>query len=563
MTRQLTTTRIPLLLLFVLFSVVLQKPLFAQESVFKKNGWAIQGSGGVDQFKKEYANGFNSSLRNGFYGELGVQKLWRNVGLELSTRYYANKTPNFDSTGISQKMLSQGFIASDFTQKNPSLQRASISLGPVFNLPFLKEKVFVQISALGGVSVFKDGFSLTNESSTIAVLDRGYTTKSSLTPSGRANFKIGYNITQKIAIAANAYYTYYFNSKQPSAFYDINKAQVENTTYSASSYGAGLTLSYNFGKKTVVEPKKLVPVIPQKMVNVTMRDIQTGEPLVNAKVKLLGDNGKIFNSVTNELGEAVFDSIPQARYRITGLLNDIASTEGEIIPTQFDLPGKGIYLKLDHNDPRFTLKGFTVNKTTQLREGKVYVVLTNLKTNVVKQVVSEQGTGEFSFQIDGDTDYSVFGRKDMYISEIENASTKGLERSTVLYVKLALPLEQAETGKVIKLENIYYDLDKADIREDASRDLNKLVQFMVDNPNAKIELNAHTDSRGTAEYNMILSQKRAESVVEFLTNHGISSNRLIARGYGESKLTNACADGIPCSEEFHQANRRTEFMVIE
>jgi outer membrane protein OmpA-like peptidoglycan-associated protein len=81
------------------------------------------------------------------------------------------------------------------------------------------------------------------------------------------------------------------------------------------------------------------------------------------------------------------------------------------------------------------------------------------------------------------------------------------------------------------------------------------------NPNIKIEVMSHTDSRGTDDYNMKLSQKRAEAAVKYLIKKGIDKTRMTAQGYGESKLTNQCTDGVACSEAEHQANRRTEFKV--
>jgi outer membrane protein OmpA-like peptidoglycan-associated protein len=86
---------------------------------------------------------------------------------------------------------------------------------------------------------------------------------------------------------------------------------------------------------------------------------------------------------------------------------------------------------------------------------------------------------------------------------------------------------------------------------------------MHENPTLKIELGSHTDSRGTVEYNRDLSQRRAQSVVDYLVTRGIARSRMVAKGYGESKLINRCSDGVECSDEEHQANRRTEFMVLE
>ena len=112
-------------------------------------------------------------------------------------------------------------------------------------------------------------------------------------------------------------------------------------------------------------------------------------------------------------------------------------------------------------------------------------------------------------------------------------------------------------NKSIVLDNIYYDLNKSEIRPDAARELDKLVIIMKDNPSISIELSSHTDDRSSVDYNQDLSQRRAESAVVYIIDKGVNENRIIAKGYGESQLliTNAK------NEEEHQINRRTEFKI--
>src|SRR5262249_19147267 len=151
--------------------------------------------------------------------------------------------------------------------------------------------------------------------------------------------------------------------------------------------------------------------------------------------------------------------------------------------------------------------------------------------------------------------------KDGYYTNTVHASTKGKKVSENMHVELKLELEKIIINKPIVLENIYYDLDKWDIRPDAAAGLDKLVNIMKENPDIKVELGSHTDSRADDKYNMKLSQKRAESAVNYIVTHGISKDRITAKGYGESMLINRCKNGVKCSEEEHQQNRRTEFKV--
>ncbi|MEI7663295.1 MAG: OmpA family protein, partial [Bacteroidota bacterium] len=122
--------------------------------------------------------------------------------------------------------------------------------------------------------------------------------------------------------------------------------------------------------------------------------------------------------------------------------------------------------------------------------------------------------------------------------------------------------EIAYANKPYRLQNIFYDFDKWNIRQDAKQSLDQLVLLMKEHP-VIIELGSHTDCRGTEEYNRVLSQRRAESAVKYIVSQGISPSRITARGYGESQPANNCRcdTGVQCSEAEHQFNRRTEFRI--
>lgn len=117
-------------------------------------------------------------------------------------------------------------------------------------------------------------------------------------------------------------------------------------------------------------------------------------------------------------------------------------------------------------------------------------------------------------------------------------------------------------GSVIELPNIYYNYNDASLRPDARKDLDLVVALMKQQPGINVELRSHTDSRGSHEYNEGLSQRRANGVVEYLVTQGISRNRLMPVGLGESELRNNCTDGVPCTEQEHARNRRTEIKML-
>jgi len=213
------------------------------------------------------------------------------------------------------------------------------------------------------------------------------------------------------------------------------------------------------------------------------------------------------------------------------------------------------------NDLRFTLEGIAVDKTTQEPVAGVIVELTNTLTNK-KETAITGPDGKFLFKLNPETSYTVMGTKDGYFTNTEPVTTVGKIRSESMFVKLKLELDRIIVDKPIVLKNIYYDLDKWDIRPDAAIELDNLVQIMHENPAISIELGSHTDSRADDKYNMTLSQKRADAAVSYIVSKGVSQARITAKGYGETNLVNQCANKVACSEEEHQANRRTEFKVV-
>ena len=168
---------------------------------------------------------------------------------------------------------------------------------------------------------------------------------------------------------------------------------------------------------------------------------------------------------------------------------------------------------------------------------------------------------EGNFEVNGEPDriYAVKAMKDDYVHDCLSIRTPNDPDLAAYNLPRVLKLSKLEIDQITNLK-IYYDLDKWFVREDARPVLDSLVDFMHQYP-IRAELSSHTDSRATAEYNYALSQKRAEAAVQYIVAKGIDPFRIVARGYGESRLVNHCSDGVSCSEAEHQANRRTEFKI--
>jgi len=339
-------------------------------------------------------------------------------------------------------------------------------------------------------------------------------------------------------------------------------------------YNIGIGVSIN-KKKTVkpvilqANPVKIikhdtVPAavkIMTKNIVVSVTDEQTGLPLPSVEVSLNGPDGKI-TAFTDSTGRVIFNDVKAAGYTIAGVLNGINTSSQMVTKNYFDVSGPEIRFNITHNDPRFTLEGMVNNKSTNKPEADVTIVVENITQNNSNTVQSQPDNGSFKIPLNAASDFTVSGKKAGYISNIEKLSTKGLNRSTTLYVILKLGIEQALPDKTITLSNIYYDTGSAAIRPEASSDLEKLIKFLKDNPDLKIEIDSHTDSRGSAARNLKLSQARAQEVVNYLLKNGISRTRLIAKGYGATKLVNGCKVGVKCTDAQHEQNRRTEFKVI-
>ena len=209
--------------------------------------------------------------------------------------------------------------------------------------------------------------------------------------------------------------------------------------------------------------------------------------------------------------------------------------------------------------PVYSLEGRVINKETNKTIKGASVQLSSGGATV--SAVSGEN-GEFQFKLAEQSNYSLSAEKTGYIrSSTANVSTMGLNKSAVLSKDVYL--SEIVIGKAIRIDNIFYDFDKFNIRPDAALELDKLVTTLNENPTIWIELGSHTDSRGNDAYNQKLSQNRANAAVAYIVSKGIAKERITAKGYGETVLVNPCKNGVKCTDEEHQMNRRTEFKIVK
>ena len=218
-----------------------------------------------------------------------------------------------------------------------------------------------------------------------------------------------------------------------------------------------------------------------------------------------------------------------------------------------------------------TLKGIAKDKDNK-QLSNTFITLLDDDKHII-DTMTTGALGSYSFAIESDKKFNLIGKKENYTDgkNVASSFTKDLiiYADVVLLTKeevIAQKIEvETDLGKIAELSPIYFDLDKYSIRPDAEIELKKIIKIMNDHPSMVVELSAHTDCRETKAYNQILSDKRANSSVNYIKKHITKPERITGKGYGKSRLINGCScDGLvlsTCSEEEHQKNRRTEFII--
>lgn len=230
-----------------------------------------------------------------------------------------------------------------------------------------------------------------------------------------------------------------------------------------------------------------------------------------------------------------------------------------------------IYKFLETKSLEFTCKQLLAGIVTDEETGEILanakVTLFDEKFNKLGETTSD-ASGNYTFdKVECDKNYYVRGEKPEYATKELKVFIPKESGKTELPIALDKLVKQVKVGddlaKTFGIKIIYFDLDKWNIRQDAAVDLAKIVDVLKEYPSMKIDVRSHTDSRQTHKYNEKLSDRRAKSTMAWIIQEGINASRITGKGYGETQLVNKCADGVTCSEEEHQMNRRSEFVITE
>ena len=182
-------------------------------------------------------------------------------------------------------------------------------------------------------------------------------------------------------------------------------------------------------------------------------------------------------------------------------------------------------------------------------------MIDNSLNEVIATFKSNSITGKYLVSLPSGKNYGIAVKKDGYLFHSENFDLKNSEVFEEVEINVAL--KQIDIGQSIVLKNIFFDFDKATIRIESAGELDRLIKLLTENPTLKIELGSHTDSKGSDDYNQKLSQSRSQSVVTYLIGKGIATDRLVAKGYGET-----VAVATNDTDAGRQENRRTEFKIL-
>ena len=295
-------------------------------------------------------------------------------------------------------------------------------------------------------------------------------------------------------------------------------------------------------------------------------DDATKAKLEMATVKLYDGTVLKMSMQTDENGAFCFEVEPNKKFVIVASKQDY-TTNDLLVDVKTVTQNVQIPLK---KSTGILLDVLIIDSKTKLPINLADVKLINQKTNQ-EALRTTDVNGKTFYELEVETDYKIIASKDLGASSLEQYfnnsttfNTRGTKTPANFDITIELRKEKQDIG--IRIPDIYYDLDKYNIRPDAAKELDKIVKILKDNPTMEIELSSHTDCRSGARYNMWLSAKRAEAAVNYIIRQGIIPYRMVAAGYGETRLLNDCAcepdNNSPCSEEEHQMNRRTEFKIL-
>ena len=337
------------------------------------------------------------------------------------------------------------------------------------------------------------------------------------------------------------------------------KITASNTDYNSNSISFSSDKNLNGVKNVQIELSKKEC---KQLVTGIIRDKTSKKPLSNTTITLYQNNKVIGTKIVGEDGKYQFELSCSSTYKLSVFKNNrlesfrikTAVENGRVLHLNFDIEPLNCIQYLNGT--------VTENITNNAIPGAKITLLNGDK--VVKSTFSDSN-GTFYFEMSCDKNYTLSATKSNYTSAKETVSTFnkiGRPHNVNLILEPIIKAKEKNGVKYIETKPIDFELDEYELTNDAKIELNKIIFNLNQNPNFKLEINYYTDSRGPDNYNMELTQKRADASKDYLISKGIDPARIKATGFGETHLLNRCKNNVKCTDAEHAINRRTEFIIL-
>jgi outer membrane protein OmpA-like peptidoglycan-associated protein len=280
-------------------------------------------------------------------------------------------------------------------------------------------------------------------------------------------------------------------------------------------------------------------------------------PLDAVKIVLSTNKEEVANKTSLALTPTVIDLAINQSYTVMASHIGLDTIRTTIAISADVSKNDTLTLLFEEEDENILITSQVIDAKTKIgiANAKVYVYDSQLKS---QQVFFTDNNGNYTFKGKRKSNYLLKALHQVYFSDCAQLEiVKAKAKASIT----PLELNKMQKSMTFEVKDLYYDYDKSTIRTDAAIVLDRLVGFLHEYPNIKVELGSHTDARGSDAYNQALSQSRANAAVAYIVSNGIDKNRITAKGYGESQLLNQCHNNVSCTEAEHQLNRRTEIKI--
>ena len=344
--------------------------------------------------------------------------------------------------------------------------------------------------------------------------------------------------------------TLYFASDMPGGF---GKSDIYKVSVNGDSYGTPV----NLGNKINTEGSEVFPFVHSDGNLFFSSDGLQGLGQLDIFTTILDNEGNIQEIIN--LGNPINSNMDDFSF----FLNE--SGETGFIASNRD-GGKGDDDIYEFNRiPPFEIKGTVTDAINKQPIANSKIVIKDNETNIIADFLTDE-QGKYKFAVDRETTYNLEASHIKYNTKSKVGDTRNTKKKPFIILDFELdPVQNIDVLAEVNIENIYFDYDKQNIRADAAAELDKIVNLMlVTYPKMSVEIESHTDSRGSFSYNEALAIRRANATHTYLIAKGIDANRIKKfEGFGEYSLVNDCKDGVDCSETAHQLNRRSIFKVLK